>query len=159
MRVAALSSTTFGRHCLEHGVLATREAELVGILTTPCQINISYSPKPVDIKTHADFTDIANRSGCDVVTLTGRVTASRYLEHLVRWQPDLILILGWYFNVPRQVRVIAARGCVGLHASLLPKYRGGAPLVWAIIHGEPRTGVTLFHLEDEIDAGDIVAQQ
>lgn len=158
MRVALLSSTQFGRRCLEEGVLPAEDVEVAGILTTPKEIRISYSDEPVRIRTHADFTDPARRAGCDVVTLTGKVTADAYRQPLQRWRPDLLLALGWYYMVPRAVRDLAPMGCAGIHASLLPKYRGGAPIPWAIIHGERRTGVSFFYFADGVDDGDLIGQ-
>ena len=101
---------------------------------------------------------MAAKIGCELVELAGPVKAHHYLQHFDVWQPDLILALGWYYNVPKRARDFGPLGCLGIHASLLPKYRGGAPIPWAIINGEKETGVTLFHLVDDIDAGDIVAQ-
>jgi methionyl-tRNA formyltransferase len=54
---------------------------------------------------------------------------------------------------------LCSLGAAGIHASLLPRYRGGAPLVWAIINGETTTGVSLFYLSDGVDDGDLIAQQ
>ena len=66
-----------------------------------------------------------------------------------------MLFIGWYYIVPKSLRSLAKYGAWGIHASLLPKYAGGAPLSWAIINGEKKTGVTLFKLESGIDNGDI----
>lgn len=159
MRVVIISSTQFGLHCLEQGILPAGAAEVVGIITTPAEIRISYSAEPVKIRTHADFSAIASRIGAEVAVLDGRITSDSYKQPLARWNADLLLVLGWYFMVPKTVREMAPRGCLGIHASLLPKYRGGAPIPWVIINGEKETGVTLFHLEDGVDDGDIVAQR
>jgi len=150
MRVALLSSTLFGRHCLQHGILPCAGVEVVGILTTPKRIEISYSDTPVEISRYCDFHDVSEKIGCEVGTLTGKVTGNSYLAFFHRWRPELVLALGWYYNVPRKARDVARIGCLGIHASLLPEYRGGAPVVWAIINGERRSGVTLFHLTDDI---------
>jgi methionyl-tRNA formyltransferase len=69
------------------------------------------------------------------------------------------LIAGWYHMVPGRVRALFPLGCVGLHASLLPRYRGGAPLTWAILNGEPEAGASLFELGDGIDDGPVYAQR
>jgi methionyl-tRNA formyltransferase len=60
--------------------------------------------------------------------------------------------------IGKEIRKIAKLGAWGIHASLLPKYAGGAPLVWAIIEGETQTGVTLFRMESGVDDGDIIEQ-
>lgn len=61
--------------------------------------------------------------------------------------------------IPKKTRELTTYGAWGIHASLLPKYAGGAPLNWAIINGEKETGVTLFRMEDGVDDGDIIAQK
>jgi methionyl-tRNA formyltransferase len=159
MRVVVLSSTAFGFQCLKEGILKTPGVQLVGILTTPQSINISHSEKPVIVSTHTSFEDLSAQAGCDLVEMHGKMTASSYLQHLGYWHPDLLLALGWYYMVPRQVRESAPLGCAGIHASLLPKYRGWAPIPWAMINGEAKTGVTFFYLNDGVDNGDIIAQE
>lgn len=130
--------------------------QVVGILTTPPEITMPRWEKPVAISTHANFNNLP--VGCAIEILRGKVTADSYLQHLTRWQPALLLVLGWYYIIPREVREIASLGCAGIHASLLPKYRGGAPIPWAIINGETTTGVTFFYMSDGIDDGDIITQ-
>jgi methionyl-tRNA formyltransferase len=73
-------------------------------------------------------------------------------------RPDLIVVVGCRILLPRDVYEIPPRGTVAVHDSLLPEYRGFAPLNWAIINGEDHTGVTLFYLNDSMDCGDIIAQ-
>ncbi|MDE2750889.1 MAG: methionyl-tRNA formyltransferase [Chloroflexota bacterium] len=72
---------------------------------------------------------------------------------------DLILIASWRYLVPESVYSRARQGCFVFHDSLLPKYRGFAPTVWSIINGERETGVSLFRINDRMDAGDIVEQR
>ena len=61
--------------------------------------------------------------------------------------------------IPKKIRDIATKGAWGIHASLLPQYAGGAPLVWAIIESQKKTGVTLFKIDSGVDDGDIIAQK
>ncbi|HEY5123960.1 MAG TPA: methionyl-tRNA formyltransferase [Ignavibacteria bacterium] len=74
-------------------------------------------------------------------------------------KPDLCIVVGWYWKISPEILSSVPNGFIGLHASLLPKYRGFAPLVWAIINGEKRTGISLFYLEDGIDTGNIIGQK
>ena len=78
------------------------------------------------------------------------------LEKVACWKPEAFLVSGWYHMVPRKWRALAP--AYGLHASLLPDYSGGAPLVWAMIKGEEKTGITLFQLGDGVDDGPILGQ-
>ncbi|HVU09717.1 MAG TPA: methionyl-tRNA formyltransferase [Phototrophicaceae bacterium] len=72
---------------------------------------------------------------------------------------DLMLVVSWRYLIPAQVYRQPVRGTFVLHDSPLPRYRGFAPTVWAILNGEDHTGVTLFEIADDMDSGDIVAQQ
>lgn len=156
--VVLLSSTSFGRRCLEGGILPSPGVRVVGLITTPRYIEISYEKRPIEISTHADFRDLAKGADCELVEMRGKITALSYMEHLERWQPDLILALGWYYMVPRKVREFTRLGTAGIHASVLPKYRGGAPIPWAIIYGEKETGVSFFYFDDGVDTGEVIAQ-
>jgi len=159
MKVVVLSSTAFGYRCLKEGILETSGVKVVGILTTPPQISYSHSGKTVSISTHVNFVELAKQAGCEVVEMCGKMTATDYLEPIKRWHPDLMLVLGWYFMIPRKVRDAVSLGCAGIHASLLPKYRGGAPITWAIINGETKTGISFFYIVDGVDKGNIIAQR
>ena len=72
---------------------------------------------------------------------------------------DLIFMVSWRYLVPSTIYQRAKQGAYVFHDSLLPKYRGFAPTVWAMINGEKETGVTLFKVAEEVDAGDIIDQQ
>lgn len=73
-------------------------------------------------------------------------------------KPDAIFVIGWSFIVPTELISIAEYGAIGQHPTLLPKHRGNAPIPWTLINGLTKTGVSLFYLTNEPDAGDIVAQ-
>jgi methionyl-tRNA formyltransferase len=75
------------------------------------------------------------------------------------WQPDLLVVAAFGQLLKRDVIESARLGAVNVHASLLPKYRGAAPIAWAIYHGETRTGVTIFQITTGMDTGDILAQE
>lgn len=74
-------------------------------------------------------------------------------------RPDLVFCVGWTQLLPPAVLAIPPLGVIGFHASLLPLYRGRAPVNWALIHGETRTGNTMLALDDGVDTGDIIAQR
>jgi methionyl-tRNA formyltransferase len=72
---------------------------------------------------------------------------------------DLLLAVSWRYLIPRRVYSQARIGAFVFHDSLLPAYRGFSPTVWAMIHGEDHTGVTLFEMAEEVDAGDVLDQE
>lgn len=84
---------------------------------------------------------------------------SELSELINRGKPDMMVVVGWYWIIDDNLLDNVPDGIIGVHASLLPKYRGFAPLVWAIINGEKKTGISLFYFERGIDTGDIVAQK
>lgn len=72
--------------------------------------------------------------------------------------PELIVVAAYGKLLPKAVLELPALGCINVHSSLLPKYRGAAPINWAILNGEPETGVTIMHMAEALDAGDIILQ-
>jgi methionyl-tRNA formyltransferase len=78
---------------------------------------------------------------------------------LLDFAPRLAFCVSWYWFVRRRVLEAVPLGVLGVHFSLLPRYRGGSPLVWAMIHGERESGVSLFTLVSRMDEGDIWAQR
>ncbi len=77
---------------------------------------------------------------------------------LAAYQPDLLVVCDYGQILKPAVLEIARLGGINLHASLLPKYRGAAPINWALYHGETETGVTVIHMTPQLDAGPAIAQ-
>lgn len=155
MRIVFIGASSFGLKCLK-AIHCLADVSVVGVLTNPRIFDISYSDKPVTNVLHADFVEWAERHDMPCHEM-GR---SMRDEALIAWvqglEPQLFVVVGWYHMVPKVLRDIAP--AVGLHASLLPDYSGGAPLVWAMINGERKTGITLFLMDEGVDSGPIVGQ-
>lgn len=83
---------------------------------------------------------------------------STFLEQLMALNPDLNVVVAFRI-LPESAFSLPRHGSVNLHASLLPKYRGAAPINWAIINGETKTGLTTFLLKKQVDTGDILMQR
>lgn len=155
MSIVFFGTTDTGYHCLEQMLLAG--LPVAGIVTGLPEFEISYAKGRVQNRRHRDFHLFQERFGVPVLTFTRKFDEA-ILSTLARWQPQLLVVIGWYHLIPARVRALAPLGTVGIHWSLLPKYRGGSPLVWAIINGERETGASLFYLEDKVDTGRIIAQ-
>lgn len=82
-----------------------------------------------------------------------------FLDSLRALKPDIIVVVAFGRILPPEILDLPPRGCVNLHASLLPKYRGAAPIQWAIINGEPETGVTTIRMDPGMDTGDILLHE
>lgn len=156
MRIVFFGASELGYKCCE--MLINRGHNVVGIFTIPKTFSISYSKdKPITNVLHKDFQSLGEEYRIPVYSVEGNMAS--YYEKIKSLNPDFLLVIGWYYMIPKSIREIATKGCAGIHASLLPKYRGGAPLVWAIINGEKDTGISFFYFEDGVDDGDIIAQR
>lgn len=100
------------------------------------------------------------------LTLSLPVTQPERIKHneefraqLTALQPDAIIVVGYGRLIPQWMLDLPAFGNINLHASLLPKYRGAAPIQWAIAHGDTITGVTTMRLDAGLDTGDILLQR
>ena len=82
-----------------------------------------------------------------------------YYQGILDESPDIIITAAYGQLLPKTILDAPRLGCVNVHASLLPKYRGGAPIHQAIIDGEAETGVTIMYMEETMDTGDIIAQE
>jgi methionyl-tRNA formyltransferase len=87
------------------------------------------------------------------------VNTPDWIERIRSWAPDLILSFYYRSMISEEILNIPRLGAFNMHGSLLPKYRGRAPINWAVLHGEKSTGVTLHHMVKQADAGDIVEQE
>lgn len=81
------------------------------------------------------------------------------LETIRQLAPDLIVVAAYGRILPQEILDAPPLGCINVHSSLLPKYRGSAPIHWAILNGDQETGVTIMHMALALDAGDIIAQK
>jgi len=80
------------------------------------------------------------------------------LAQLRELDPELIVTAAYGKLVPDDILALPPKGCINVHGSLLPKYRGAAPIQWAVLNGDAETGVTIMDMAHEMDAGDIIAQ-
>ena len=87
-----------------------------------------------------------------------RVRHPEVVEQLRAMAPEAMVVVGYGQIIPRSILDIPPRGIINVHASLLPKYRGAAPIQWAIARGETRTGVTTMKINEGLDTGDILLQ-
>jgi methionyl-tRNA formyltransferase len=159
MKIVFMGATRFSEEMLRH--LLAHNVDICLVLTIPEEFHISYSEGKVRNYNFADLASIAREHGipCHEVDSVPGQRMGDYAELIASMDADVILALGWYYMVPRKLRELVRYGAWGIHASLLPRYAGGAPLVWAIINGEKEAGVTLFRFESGVDDGDIITQR
>ena len=126
--------------------------DVVGVVTTPDKKKgrgrvLQYS----DVKKFA----LDNKL---LVLQPEKMNDESFIKEIEDLQPDLIIVVAFRI-LPKEVFTIPRYGTFNLHASLLPRYRGAAPINWAIIKGEKETGVTTFFLKEKVDTGNIILQK
>ncbi len=79
-------------------------------------------------------------------------------EKILNTKADIIITCAYGQIIPKKILDYPSLGCINVHASLLPKYRGGAPIHWCLLNGEEKTGITIMYMAEKMDAGDIISQ-
>ncbi len=82
-----------------------------------------------------------------------------FINILKNLNPDIICVVAYGKILPKEILDIPKKGCINLHASLLPKYRGAAPIQWAILNGDKATGVSTMYMNEKMDEGDIILKE
>jgi methionyl-tRNA formyltransferase len=90
-------------------------------------------------------------------TATEDINKPEIIEFVKKLAPDLLVVIAFGQKVSPDIIAIPPKGAINVHGSLLPKYRGAAPINWAIINGETETGVTIITLAQKMDAGEMLA--
>lgn len=85
-----------------------------------------------------------------------KVREPAFIEQMKEWEPDAIVVAAFGQLLPKAVLDLPRYGCINVHASLLPKYRGAAPIQWVIINGEKETGITTMFMDVGLDTGDML---
>ncbi len=150
MRLVFLGTPDFAVSSLR--VLSNSNHHLVGVVTQPDRPKgrgRRLMPPPVKIE--------AERLGVPILQ-PEKLTDPAFLDALRSWDADCFVVVGFRI-LPPKVFDIPVKGTINLHASLLPKYRGAAPIQWAIINGETKTGVSTFYIQRFVDTGDIILQE
>lgn len=160
MKVAMFISSKYGLQCYK-AVEKMEGIEMVGILTTPLHFTLRYERNKTKEMQNAIYEDVVKESleKKTQIYITDKVNSEDSINMIQKWKPDLIIVSGWYHIISGKVLAIPEKGVIGLHASLLPRYRGGAPLAWQIIRGEKESGITLFYIGQGVDTGDIIGQK
>lgn len=148
MKSIFIGTVEISWHCLR---TILRVDEVSAIITMP-------HDRAQKISAFKSFDDLGARFGVPVYH-EAKVNEPHVIQLMRQFEPEIIYVIGWPRLVKREILDMPSRGCVGIHSSLLPKFRGGAPVNWGLIHGASQWGVTLMYLEDGPDVGDIIAQE
>ena len=150
MKIVYLGSGQFGIECLE--ALSSSEHDLQFIVTQPPNpAGRGKKPNPTPVacwaKTHSvSYIEVKNVNASDIV------------EKIAGCGPDLIVVIAFGQKISNELTNLPPKGSINVHASLLPKYRGAAPINWSIINGESTTGICSITLFEKMDAGQILGE-
>ena len=148
MRVVFMGTPDIAATCLKK--IIADDFHVVGVYTQPDR------PKNRGMKmTFSSVKEVALEHGISVFQPES-FREEETVEQLRALQPDVIAVVAYGRILPQKVLDIPAKGCINIHASLLPSYRGSAPYQWAVMDGLTETGVTAMYLCREMDAGDII---
>jgi methionyl-tRNA formyltransferase len=150
LRVVFMGSPEFAVPCLE---ALLDVADVIAVVTQPDKPagrGLGLTPPPVKLRAQA--------AGVPVLQPPS-VRKPPFAELLAPLSPDLAVVVAYGKILPPELLAVPRLGCVNVHASLLPKYRGAAPIQWAVIRGERETGVTLMQMDAGMDTGDMLLQR
>ena len=149
MRVVFMGTPEFAVTILDRILRAGHD--VVGVVTTP--------DKPAGRGQHLKFSDVKQYALDHSLPLMQpeRLRDEAFIAQLQALEADVFVVVAFRM-LPKAVYTIPPKGTFNLHASLLPQYRGAAPIQWAILNGEQRTGVTTFFLDEHTDTGAIIRQ-
>ena len=151
MRILVMGTPDFAVPSLE--ALAAAGHQLVGAFSQPDKPkNRGMKLQPTPVKVCAQGLGVP-------VFQPAKLRDGTALETIRQLDPELIVVAAYGRILPQEILDYPKFGCINVHSSLLPKYRGAAPIHWAILNGDQETGVTIMHMALALDAGDIIAQR
>jgi len=134
-------------------ILLSGEDSIVGVVTQPDQ------PAGRGMSVHAPPIKILASAYDIPVFQPAKLRIPGVIEQLHAWHPDLIVVAAYGKILPTSILALPPLGCMNVHASLLPQYRGAGPIQWVIARGETETGVTIMRISERMDSGDILLQK
>lgn len=150
MRILFMGTPDFAVPSLQ--ALIDAGHEIVGVFTQPDK------PKNRGMKLQAPPVKVRALEHAIPVFQPTKLRDGTALETIQSLTPDLIVVAAYGRILPQEILDYPRLGCINVHSSLLPRYRGSAPIHWAILNGDAETGVTIMHMALALDAGDIISQ-
>ena len=103
--------------------------------------------------------EFAMQKGLKIYQPTKIKNNEEIIEEIKKLNPDVICVVAYGKILPKEIISIPRLGCINVHASLLPQYRGAAPIQWAVLNGDKKTGVTTMYMDEGMDTGDMILKQ
>ncbi|HYE80589.1 MAG TPA: methionyl-tRNA formyltransferase [Clostridia bacterium] len=151
MRIIFMGTPDFAVPCLKE--LLLQKHDIAAVVTQPDRAKgrgKKLAPPPVKV--------LAEEAGIPVYQ-PEKIKTEEFTQVLKALKPDLIIVVAFGQILSQEILDIPPLGCINVHASLLPKYRGAAPINWCIINGEHKTGITTMYMDKGLDTGDIILKR
>ena len=128
--------------------------DIVGVVTNPDK------PKGRGMKLVASpVKEFAMEKGLKIYQPNKIKNNEEIIEEIKKLNPDVICVVAYGKILPKEIISIPKLGCINVHGSLLPQYRGAAPIQWAVLNGDKKTGVTTMYMDEGMDTGDMILKQ
>ncbi len=149
LRVLFMGTPDFAKDSLEE--LYNANYNIIGVVTNPDR------PKGRGMKMiFSPVKEFAVEKGIEVYQPERVRNNVEFIEQIRKLNPDIICVVAYGKILPVEVLNIPRLGCINLHGSILPKYRGAAPIQWSVLNGDTETGLTTIYMNEGMDAGDII---
>ena len=149
-KIVFMGTPDFSVPVLE-GLIENKDYEVIGVVSQP-----DKKVGRKQIITPSKVSEVALKNN---IKLFRPEKLRKEYEDILETKPDIIVTCAYGQIVPKEILDFPKYGCINVHASLLPKYRGGAPIHKAIIDGEDKTGITIMYMNEGLDKGDIISQK
>ena len=152
MKILFMGTPDFAQASLS--ALYDAKYDIVGVVTNPDK------PKGRGMKLVASpVKEFAMQKGLKIYQPTKIKNNEEIIEEIKKLNPDVICVVAYGKILPKELISIPRLGCINVHASLLPQYRGAAPIQWAVLNGDKKTGVTTMYMDEGMDTGDMILKQ
>lgn len=152
MRILFMGTPDFARESLE--AVYKAGYEIIGVVTNPDRPKgrgMKMIPSPVK--------EYAIEKGFKIYQPEKVKNNTEFIEEIKNLKPDVICVVAYGKILPKEILDIPKQGCINVHGSLLPKYRGAAPIQWAILNGDKTTGITTMYMNEGMDTGDMILKE
>ena len=149
MKILFMGTPDFAAESLEK--LYDSNHEIIGVVTNPDR------PKGRGMKlAESPVKEFAVLKNIPVYQPQKVKENEEFLNDIKNMKPDIVCVVAYGKILPKEILEIPKYGCINLHGSILPKYRGSAPIQWAVLNGDKKTGVTTIYMNEQMDAGDMI---
>lgn len=152
MKVVFMGTPDFAKESLK--AIYNAGYEIIGVVTNPDK------PQGRGMKlTASPVKQFALEKELNIYQPEKVKNNKNFIEEIKKLNPDVICVVAYGKILPKELLEIPKLGCINVHGSLLPKYRGAAPIQWAVLNGDKTTGITTMYMDEDMDTGDIIFKE